>query len=432
MTVFLAFLYYMGRISFVSMARQGTLSPEAAMWLPNLFFAIGGIFMAARLERPGDADLLGAVSARLTWLRYFLRQRRGLRARGLERLEPRIWLGRFSLLPRITDTYVITSFLFYFVMLLVSFVLMFHVFTFFELLSDIIKNHIPMDHVLTYHLFLTPRLIYEFTPVGVLAAVLVVFGVLAKNNEVTAFKACGISVYRLAAPVLIAGLVLSGSLFAFDHYWVPEADRRQDAFAPKSRAGPRKRFCSRTADGSTGLHDRVYYYKYFDQAAANHAGRQRVRDRPRCVSPEAPHLRGARALGAEPASLGVRERLEPRHEGRQRDALRRFLRRDAHFPGTGGAAGLFREGSKQSQQMNFQELEAYIAELKQSGFDTVALQVQLQKKFSVPLFALILAMVSIPFAFLAGNRGAMAGVGISLVIVMRTGASGKCSSKWAI
>jgi lipopolysaccharide export LptBFGC system permease protein LptF len=68
--------------------------------------------------------------------------------------------------------------------------------------------------------------------------------------------------------------------------------------------------------------------------------------------------------------------------------------------------------------MNFQELQKYIAELKRSGFDTVPLQVQLQKKFSVPLFALIMAMVSIPFAFLTGNRGAMAGVGLSLGIAI--------------
>ena len=34
---------------------------------------------------------------------------------------------------------------------------------------------------------------------------------------------------------------------------------------------------------------------------------------------------------------------------------------------------------KQSRQMNFQELESYIAELQQSGFDTVALQVQFRR-----------------------------------------------------
>ncbi|HSM79227.1 MAG TPA: LptF/LptG family permease, partial [Bryobacteraceae bacterium] len=37
---------------------------------------------------------------------------------------------------------------------------------------------------------------------------------------------------------------------------------------------------------------------------------------------------------------------------------------------------------------------------------------------SVPLFALIMALISIPFAFLAGNRGAMTGVGISFIIAI--------------
>jgi lipopolysaccharide export LptBFGC system permease protein LptF len=68
--------------------------------------------------------------------------------------------------------------------------------------------------------------------------------------------------------------------------------------------------------------------------------------------------------------------------------------------------------------MNFQELQNYIADLQRKGFDTVSLQVQLNKKFSVPMFAFIMAMVSVPFAFLAGNRGAMAGVGVSLAIAI--------------
>jgi len=70
----------------------------------------------------------------------------------------------------------------------------------------------------------------------------------------------------------------------------------------------------------------------------------------------------------------------------------------------------------QSQQMNFLELRSYIDELQQSGFDTIPLQVQLYKKFSVPLFAFILALVSAPFAFLAGSRGGMAGIGMSFLI----------------
>ena len=46
------------------------------------------------------------------------------------------------------------------------------------------------------------------------------------------------------------------------------------------------------------------------------------------------------------------------------------------------------------------------------------LRVQFHEKFSAPLFALIMAMISVPFAFLVGNRAAMAGIGLSIGIAM--------------
>ncbi len=64
--------------------------------------------------------------------------------------------------------------------------------------------------------------------------------------------------------------------------------------------------------------------------------------------------------------------------------------------------------------MNFQQLAAYIRDLQRSGIDTITLQVSFYRKFALPLFALVMALISVPFAFLAGNRGAMAGVGVSL------------------
>ena len=71
---------------------------------------------------------------------------------------------------------------------------------------------------------------------------------------------------------------------------------------------------------------------------------------------------------------------------------------------------------KLSSQMNFHELQKYMGELQQSGFDTTRLQVQYHSKFSVPLFALIMSLIAAPFGFLAGNRGAMTGIGVSLGI----------------
>jgi lipopolysaccharide export LptBFGC system permease protein LptF len=44
--------------------------------------------------------------------------------------------------------------------------------------------------------------------------------------------------------------------------------------------------------------------------------------------------------------------------------------------------------------------------------------VQLYSKFSVPLMALVMAMISVPLAFLVGNRGAMTGIGVSIAIAV--------------
>jgi len=413
LTVALALLYFTGLINAINFGRQGTIPAGLAVWIPNLVFAVLGFSLLTRLEAPGDRDYIG----RLT--RLFRSASRGPQEsipRLLDRLQPKVWRGRFPLLPQVVDTYLLSSFLFYFVLWLVSFVLMFHVFTFFELLSDVIKNHVPIGRVFTYLFFLSPRLIYRFTPVSVLTAVLVVFGVLTKNNEVTAFKACGVSMYRLAVPILVGGFLLSGGLFAFDHYWVPDADRIQDAIRSEIKGRPAQTYLDPTRTWFYGQEDRIYNYKYFDQKANV--------------------MLGVNVFEIDPATFRLkkhiaaeRARWEPAlnawvfQNGWSRDlkdydsaAVFDFAGNIRVFPELKETPDYFVKEALQSSQMNFLELRSYIGELQQSGFDTIQLQVQLYKKFSVPLFAFILALVSAPLAFLAGNRGGMAGIGMSFVI----------------
>jgi lipopolysaccharide export LptBFGC system permease protein LptF len=73
---------------------------------------------------------------------------------------------------------------------------------------------------------------------------------------------------------------------------------------------------------------------------------------------------------------------------------------------------------KQYKQLNFHQLAGYINELGQSGFDTVRLRVQYHRKFSVPFFPFILAIIAVPFSFWVGNRGAMTAIGASFVIAI--------------
>ena len=108
--------------------------------------------------------------------------------------------GRF---PLILDDYVLREFLTTFALVLSSFVLLMLVFTFFELLGDIIRNRTPLVTVGEYLINLTPSMIYNIAPLGVLVAVLVTFGVLTRTNEFTAMKATGISLYRVMVPILV-------------------------------------------------------------------------------------------------------------------------------------------------------------------------------------------------------------------------------------
>ncbi|HMA76309.1 MAG TPA: LptF/LptG family permease [Candidatus Krumholzibacteriaceae bacterium] len=63
-------------------------------------------------------------------------------------------------------------------------------------------------------------------PMSVMPATLMAFGQLASDNEITAMKSSGISLYRIILPVLIASLILTGGLVYFNNYILPESNHK--------------------------------------------------------------------------------------------------------------------------------------------------------------------------------------------------------------
>jgi lipopolysaccharide export LptBFGC system permease protein LptF len=78
----------------------------------------------------------------------------------------------------------------------------------------------------------------------------------------------------------------------------------------------------------------------------------------------------------------------------------------------------FKKEVKQSSEMNYEELKRYIGDLQQSGFDTVRLRVQLQKKIAFPLITLVMAVLAIPFAASGRRGGALTGVAVAIGIAI--------------
>ncbi len=414
------FVYYLAYITLTGMARQRALSPELSAWAANGFFLFFGSVFLTRMELPGDRDMLTVARAAFDRASAFVKQLGGSQSSPFRRVRPGIGLIPLrSMLFQIVDGYILSNFLYYFAVLLASFVLMAEVYNFFELLSFIVKNSIPLGKVFSYLFFLLPKLIYDTLPISVLVAVLVTFGILTKQNEITAFKACGVSVHRLAIPVLLMSAALSAGLFAFDHYYIPAANLRQDALRAEIKGQPVQTYLRpdrKWIFGQDVAHPRIYYYKYFEASSHSMLGVSVYE-----ISRDSFSL--TREIGAERAQWDPSLQTWVFVNGWSRDitgVIERNVNRfqATTFPELTERPDYFLKEVKQDKQMNYLQLASYITDLQQSGFDTVKLRVQYHKKFSVPVFALIMAMLSIPFGFLIGNRGAMTGIGVSIGIAM--------------
>jgi LPS export ABC transporter permease LptG/LPS export ABC transporter permease LptF len=414
--VFLSFFcYHLAFISLTRLASQRTLPVDVALWLPNIVFGLVGLVFVCRLEMPGDRDIVGMFRGAFGSV-YAGLQSLARRDAVPQEEKKRLWTPRLPLLPQLVDTYVLSSFLFYFALCLASFVALTQVYNFFELLGDIVAHHIPLSKVFKYLFFLIPQLIYDTLPYSVLVAVLVTFGILTKNNEITAFKACGVSLFRLAAPVLLVSLLLSGGLGLFDFYYVPEANVKQDALRNEIKGKPPQTYLRPDRKWIKGQESQIYYYKYFD-TTENVMGGVSVYE----LDPDTFHL--LRWISADRAQWqpGIHAWIFQNgwvkdFKSVQSADFKTF--QATTFPELKETPSWFLKEVKQDKQMNFVDLERYIAELQKSGFDTVKLKVQFHQKFSVPLFALIMAMLAVPFSFLVGNRGAMAGVGVSIGVAI--------------
>jgi LPS export ABC transporter permease LptG len=280
-----------------------------------------------------------------------------------------------------------------------------------------VKNDIAMSTMFDYLWHLTPKLIYDVTPIGTLVASLICFGILTKNNEVTAFKAGGVSLHRLAAPVLVASFVLSVALFAFDHYYIPEANRRQEKLRAQIKNKPPATYLRTDRQWVYGQGPRIFNYRFLDKQTG-------TMSRVNVFEFDANRFQIVRQISADRAIWDPERKTwlfqngMSQEAGVSHDSYRKFSGAPVAFGGITEPPSWFVQEEKEYKEMNFLELGQFIRELKASGSETVPLQVQYYKKFAVPLFVFIMAVISIPFAFVAGNRGALTGVGISIGIAI--------------
>jgi LPS export ABC transporter permease LptF/LPS export ABC transporter permease LptG len=427
LTLILISGYYLVFVAGVHYAEQGILSPITGVWAANVMAAIAGLAMVRRIEH-----LRGEEWYSLLWDRMYTLLK-GSDSAPLTRkpAEPTVDADPISEVrpkasartrrgmgfPLLIDIHILKTFLGYFLLLLAGFLVIFDAFTLFDLLQDISRNHAPVSVVANYFRYLTPMMVYQLSPLAALVATLVTLGAMAKNNELTAFKASGISMYRVVLPLILAGLFFSCGLFALDDTYLPYANQRQDALRNQIKGRPAQTYYQPAHQWIFGQGNRIYNYELFDVDRKFFGGLS-------VFELDPVTFQMTRRVFAERARWEVGLQGWVLEQGWIRDFNGSTVTRYTPFRVLSLAElteppGYFRREVLPSYQMNWRQLRKYIDGLQQAGFDTARLAVQWQTKFAFPLMAAIIVFLAVPFAFLVGTRGAVGGlalaVGISIV-----------------
>jgi len=403
-------------------ARQGTLPPAAGVWIANaILFALGLTLMPRMEQFRGENQWLRPILYFQSRRRLLRRRRAQARAKAAtangvngERATQEILVQSSGSFPQLLDIYVLRRFFSYFALLMAAFVFLFETFTFFELLDDIARHRVPFLIVVDYFRYLAPYLLYQLAPLGALVAVLVTLGIMSKSNEIVAIKASGISMYRLALPLLLAGLALAATMIVLDDTYLPYANQRQDALHNLIKGRPPQTY-THPQRWIFGEGSKIYNYDLFDPAEKLFGGLTVLE-----IDPVTFQVRrrifASRARWSETQKVWVLEGSWVRDFADGAVVRYERLPPVTSLPELAEPPAYFNPDrwGKQGFQMSWRELRSYIDGLQRAGFDVSTLTVQWHEKIAFPLLAPVSMLLAIPFAFLVGTRGAVGGVALGV------------------
>jgi LPS export ABC transporter permease LptG len=416
--------YYLLALSGQHYAVSGKLPVWLGIWLANIVFAALGICVMLLQRRPGSDPMSLLRNLRHLWpSKQWSPEERDNQPGSVS---PKLADGQrplaiarrrvsVSRIPQLLDKLVLTDLARFFFYILGGFSALFIIITLFQLLDYITRNRIDWSVVMNYLVFLLPMIINYVTPLAALVAVMITFGLLQKTSQVVALKASGQSIYRLAAPALLASIVLSAFVFFNQDYILPFTNRRQNNLRYLIRKGqePPQTFYQTTNQWIFGIESRIFNYAYFDPSNNNFA-RLNVLDLSREPFSIKRRLYARRAWWDNDEQQWVLENgWERRFEGDSHVTVEQFKERRISLT---EQPDYFKKDARGATSMTLTELRRKIADLQQSGFDVLDLRIALQNKIAFPLACLVMVIVALPFSFSVGKRGALYGVAIGMAI----------------
>ena len=380
-------------------AMDGRLSAFLGMWGPDILLAAAAVILSRSAGRPRPVPRAARRSPAPA--------PDAARATAAPRSRPL----RF---PGLLDLYVSRKFLSLLALVLAALSAAAFLLVFFENLGETLARGKPAALLARYVWFKLPELLAFLLPAAVLTAALLALGFLARTNEATAMKACGLSAYRTVLPVLVLAAAASLLAFAVQERVVPAAHARSEAAWGAINGLPPRSYSYLNRHWILGRSgDRIYRYDYLDPGSGT-LSRLSVFD----IDPGRWEL--ARRFFAEKAAF--EDGALVYRDGWTRDftaaAGPSFVRSASGRVPLADAKDAFLEPSREPLQMTLAELGQHVEEVRRMGFPAGRLRAELAQKRALPFVSLVMALLAVPFGFRMGRKGTLVGVGLSVAVAM--------------
>jgi LPS export ABC transporter permease LptG/LPS export ABC transporter permease LptF len=415
------FAYYVLLYLARAAAFGGKLSADVAPWISPAVIGVFGIILTIWRAKSTDRPPL------LAWT--MSRAARRADPGAGDGATPPETVTMFARTPvtlpwiKILDMYTSRQYIQVFLLSVFSALGVFYISTFIDLADKLFRGSATTSMLLRFFYYMTPQYLYYIIPIAVLVATLVTIGVMTKNSELIVMKACGMSLYRAAAPLVLFAVAASVGLFGLQELVLARANRRADRLEGVIRSWPSTEpsAINRWISSETGD---IYHYDLYEPATDRfqrfsryHVDRRDWRlsgmlFADSVVMPLASAKPEFRNWTAEKGWERTLTASRPGEAARTAVSYTPFLSR----PLTLEAPAYFKAEQPEPAKMNYRQLRAHIEQLRASGYNTVAATVQLQRKVAFPFATVIMALLAIPFAVTTGRRGAMYGIGIGIAL----------------
>jgi len=411
LSIAIILIYYVLINNGEHLADTGKISPAVAMWAPNLVLLAIGIYLLIRANRD-----TGAQRSEGGIVRRIIQAIKSKKSSGAVVADEPAILSRFDItFPNTLDRYILREFLKILLLVLVSTAALFVIVDYTDLSGDIRTNHIAFHTVASYYRFLIFQILNYTLPISVLVATLVTFGIFSKNNEVTAFKSGGMSLYRAALPIVGIALAISVLAYLQLDYVLPYSNQRVEELRGRIKA-------KKMIHPVPTAHQQKLWFLGKGRYLINFLNYDR----------EEKELTQVQVFEFHPTKFRLTRRVYADHAKWDgvgwvfsNGWMRSFLDdgSSTYAPITRPLRLSYAERpedfateARAPDQMTFAQLRRYIETIRKSGYAAEELTVKLYTKTSWPFISLVMALIALPFAFRIGKRGALYGVGVGLIL----------------